>query len=66
MTINTATIVYAAKAGQNATYVSPWNSQQLGNNIIILKDSYNHRIAAVIESKRGFVVDIPKSATRVL
>lgn len=60
MLIGHAAIVYYTKMGEKAHTVSDTNSKMLCPRIVILKDAENHRLACVVESKRGYVVDVVK------
>jgi hypothetical protein len=60
MTISNAVIVYYTKFGEKSFIVSHERSQQVSPNVVILKDSNSRRIACVVESKAGFVVDAVK------
>ena len=66
MTIDTARIVYSLKAGNLAIYADPAQSKMLSPRVAILKNWDGRRLACVVESKKGFTVDLVKKMHRAV
>jgi hypothetical protein len=59
MNISKAIVVYAMKADKPHP-VSSEKSEMYGPRVAVLKDAVGRRLACVVESKKGFVVDLVK------
>lgn len=60
MNIYVATSVYKLKAGDVAHVIDPVKSKMLSERIAVLKDPAGQRIACIVESKKGYTVDLVK------
>jgi hypothetical protein len=60
MDIQEAAIVYTLKAKDRAMVVSVDHSKAYSPRMVILKNEYGNRLACVIESKKGYTIDLAK------
>ena len=60
LTIHDAEIAYTLKLRERAHRIDRTQSQILCPRMVILKDEQGRRLACVIESKKGFMIDAVK------
>jgi hypothetical protein len=61
MTIgNAATLYYLRTTGLSTHYVAFENSKMLSPRVAILKNESNQRLACIIETKKGYTIDLAK------
>lgn len=60
MDIRVAALVYSLKMLDLTHVVDPEKSKMYGPRVAILKNELGQRLACVVESKKGFTVDVVK------
>jgi hypothetical protein len=60
MTIGDAVSIYGTKMGINSRTVDYSKSQVLNPRMVILKDCDGNRLACIVESKKGYTIDVVK------
>ena len=60
MNFSDAKVVYLAKAGFNSVVPDDNRSTFTNNSFAILRDAQGNRLGVVVESSKGFRVDLPK------
>jgi hypothetical protein len=61
MTIGMASTLYFLRTGDTNTHIVSFeNSKMLSPRIAILKNDLNQRLACIIETKKGYTIDLAK------